>query len=499
MARAQAYHHRSAPVGRLGLALALLLAVALALGHGNGALAADNVLDQQQTSWDGGSHTVITGSQSRAQTFTAGMTGYLDRVSLNLLRNSVFGSPGDLTVAIYATSGGLPTGAALVTTTISQDRVVSYPSYSWVDVYFESPPLVTSGAQYAIVLTIGSSVGDYRWATAGDVYLGGRGAVADGSGWYFPSKSVDANFKTYVVPTVQEQTISFGPLADKTYGDPSFTVSAIASSDLPVSFSAAPSSVCTASGTDGSTVTIVGVGTCTVTAAQAGNPSYHPASNVQRSFTVNPTPLTITANDQTMVLHGPLPTFTASYAGFANGDTAGVVTGLSCTARDPNGNPVSSSTPVGSYPITCSGASAANYAPTYTAGTLAVIYAPAGTSCLGEPGHAILQPVNADGSSVFKAGSTVPLRFRVCDADGVSIGTPGVVHAFALVKASADPNAAVNEPPTSSMPDTAFRWDATSQQWRFNLSTRGLTSGTKYAYVITLNDGTTIAFSFALR
>jgi hypothetical protein len=133
------------------------------------------------------------------------------------------------------------------------------------------------------------------------------------------------------------------------------------------------------------------------------------------------------------------------------------------------------------------------------AGKLAITYAPAGTACLGEPSHAILQPVNADGSSVFKAGSTVPLRFRVCDADGVSIGTPGVVHTFALVKTSADPNAAVNEPLTSSAPDAAFRWDATSQQWGFNLSTKGLKSGTKYAYAITLNDGTTIAFSFTLR
>ena len=33
-------------------------------------------------------------------------------------------------------------------------------------------------------------------------------------------------------------------------------------------------------------------------------------------------------------------------------------------------------------------------------------------SCDGAPGHTILQPINADGSSVFKLGSTVPTKFQ---------------------------------------------------------------------------------------
>ena len=40
-------------------------------------------------------------------------------------------------------------------------------------------------------------------------------------------------------------------------------------------------------------------------------------------------------------------------------------------------------------------------------------------SCSGGPiGNPILQPVNNDGSSTFKQGSTVPLKFRACDANG---------------------------------------------------------------------------------
>ena len=54
--------------------------------------------------------------------------------------------------------------------------------------------------------------------------------------------------------------------------------------------------------------------------------------------------------------------------------------------------------------------------------------------CLGSPGHQVLQPLNIDGTSVVKKGSTVPVKFRVCDANGNSIGTPGVVTNFQLVQ-----------------------------------------------------------------
>jgi len=100
---------------------------------------------------------------------------------------------------------------------------------------------------------------------------------------------------------------------------------------------------------------------------------------------------------------------------------------------------------------------------------------------------------------VNKAGSTVPAKFRVTDANCNSIGTPGVVTAFKLIGQSSDPSAVVNEDVISTTPDTAFRWDPTAQQWIFNISTKGMKAGVKYTYQITLNDGSSIMFSFALR
>jgi hypothetical protein len=92
------------------------------------------------------------------------------------------------------------------------------------------------------------------------------------------------------------QTISFGPLSDRTFGDPDFAVSATASSGLPVSFAA--SGQCTVSG---STVHLTASGSCTITASQTGNANYAAATSVPQTFTINPgqenpgTPLTLTS------------------------------------------------------------------------------------------------------------------------------------------------------------------------------------------------------------
>ena len=79
------------------------------------------------------------------------------------------------------------------------------------------------------------------------------------------------------------QTITFPPLADKTFGDPDFTVSATASSGLTVSFTA--SGQCTVTG---STVHLTAVGSCTITAKQAGDLNYNAASDLPRTFNINP-------------------------------------------------------------------------------------------------------------------------------------------------------------------------------------------------------------------
>jgi hypothetical protein len=121
-------------------------------------------------------------------------------------------------------------------------------------------------------------------------------------------------------------------------------------------------------------------------------------------------------------------------------------------------------------------------------------------SCLGSAGHQILQPVNYDGSSVFKKGSTVPAKFRVCDANNNSIGTAGVVSSFKLIGTyTGTALATVDEAVDSTTPDTAFRWSATDQQWIYNVSTKNMAVNKTYLYEVKLNDGTSIMFMFGLK
>src|SRR4029453_5911458 len=87
------------------------------------------------------------------------------------------------------------------------------------------------------------------------------------------------------------QSITFGALANKTYGTTPFSISATASSGLSVSFASLTPSVCTVTG---ASVTIVLPGTCTIQASQAGNAPYAPALGVNQRFPVSRASQTIT-------------------------------------------------------------------------------------------------------------------------------------------------------------------------------------------------------------
>ena len=235
-----------------------------------------------------------------------------------------------------------------------------------------------------------------------------------------------------------------------------------------------------------------------VNATNAVLANYQTPTLTNGALTVTKAPLAASADSKTKIVNAPSPTLTGSFdtgKGPRNGDAITLSFTTSATQTSP----------VGSYPITpvvnATSAVLANYqAPVLNNGTLTVTYAPAGSSCLGSAGHTILQPINADGTSVFKQGSTVPAKFRVCDANGASIGTAGVVTSFKLYQTiSGTETSSPNEDVVSTTPDTAFRWSSTDQQWIFNINTKPLGANKTYVYRITLNDTTMIQFQFGLR
>ncbi len=107
------------------------------------------------------------------------------------------------------------------------------------------------------------------------------------------NKAGTSNFGlTLSASTLQgTQTISFAALDTVVYGDADFALTATASSGLPVSYLASNDTVVTISG---STVTIVGAGTTTITASQAGDDQYLAAADVSQTLFVRKKALTVT-------------------------------------------------------------------------------------------------------------------------------------------------------------------------------------------------------------
>ena len=88
----------------------------------------------------------------------------------------------------------------------------------------------------------------------------------------------------------EDQTINFGAIPAKTYGDAAFDAAATVSSGLVVSYTTSDSVVATNAA---NMIYITGAGTCEVVAMQSGNVYYHPAANVTNDLVVMQKLLTV--------------------------------------------------------------------------------------------------------------------------------------------------------------------------------------------------------------
>jgi gliding motility-associated-like protein len=159
--------------------------------------------------------------------------------------------------------------------------------------------------------------------------------------------------------------ISFSAIPDKTYGSADFVPGAT-STNTGTSVTYTSSNTAVATIVSGN-IHIVGAGTTTITASQGAGSGYDAAADQQQTLTVNPATLAITVDAQTKVYGTTNPALTASYSGFVNGDTPASLTTpvtLMTTAT--------TSSAVGNYAISASGAVDANYTISYTAGNLAI-------------------------------------------------------------------------------------------------------------------------------
>ncbi|MBB5637749.1 gliding motility-associated-like protein [Pedobacter cryoconitis] len=189
------------------------------------------------------------------------------------------------------------------------------------------------------------------------------------------SGAVNTNYSISYVPG--NLTITTVPLTitvnnqTKTYGAavPALTASytGFVNGDTPISFTTLPTLTTTATAASS-----VAGSPYAITASGAVNTNYT-ISYVPGTLAVTAAPLTITVNNQTKTYGAALPTLTASYTGFVNGDTPVSLTTLPTLTTTAT---AASSVAGSPYAITASGAVSANYTISYVPGILAVTAAP---------------------------------------------------------------------------------------------------------------------------
>ena len=190
----------------------------------------------------------------------------------------------------------------------------------------------------------------------------------------------DASFNITIIPDKEEQTLTLASLPAMTYGDANYTLPESTEEGLTLTWE---SSNATVANISGNTLTVGNAGTATITATQAGNDDYVAFSR-EYTLTVGKAALTITANDCSKVEGEENPELTVSYEGFVNDDDASVLTQQPTVTTE-----TTTASPAGSYPITVSGAEAANYDISYVAGTLTVEEAPLEPTDISQMDNAI--------------------------------------------------------------------------------------------------------------
>jgi hypothetical protein len=170
---------------------------------------AAGTLDQSQANLGAGSlgfGNAFGSVYEAGQSFTAGLSGTLDQVDVDVSRSSGCDPGSGISLAIRTVTDAMPTDTTLASANLPASTI-SFIN-SWVSLSFAAPTEVTEGSQYALVLSAPdascSEDAPYWLAMAGDDPYPRGQAMANGpSGWGTGAvEGFDLAFKTYVAPAV---------------------------------------------------------------------------------------------------------------------------------------------------------------------------------------------------------------------------------------------------------------------------------------------------------
>jgi MBG domain (YGX type) len=290
----------------------------------------------------------------------------------------------------------------------------------------------------------------------------------------------------------------------RTYGaaNPTFTatITGVVNGETIAVVSGSP----TFSGTGPSSTATTVVGDYVITPAVGtlSATNYDFTSFVNGALHITQATLTITATNRSKVFgatytpNTTTPPTDFTVTGLLNIDT---VTSITLTCAGYAAAALPSATPYPVVPSAAMGTGLGNYNIGYVNGQFTIGY---GNCTDGYVNAQIQQPINTDGSSVFKQGNTVPVKFTVCGANGQPISDPAAVFPSAygsvnMINTVRGTVNQVNETNTYDIPDSAFRWS--SDKWIFNISTSNLLKNNTYNFRIYLKDGSFIAFTIGTK
>ena len=239
-------------------------------------------------------------------------------------------------VIVTASSGSITYGGAVPAIT---------PSYSgWLG--GDGPSVLTTAPACTTTATSASGVGTYKTRCSGAAAPNYTFVYADGT--------------ITVTPALVTLT---APSGSMTYGGtvPAITpaYSGWVGGDGPSVLTSAPTCTTTAK-----SASLAGTYSSSCSGAAAANYTF---AYVEGSVTVNPALVTVTASSGSLTYGATAPAITASYSGWANGESPSVLTTAPvCTTA------ATSASPAGTYKTSCSGAVAPNYTFDYVDGSVTV-------------------------------------------------------------------------------------------------------------------------------
>ena len=305
-------------------------------------------------------------------------------ITYTLTASNNGGARGGVTISDTAPTGTTLVGGSnkcpMVTAPASCSTWVTGSSAYW------NLTNVASGGSVAVTFQVTANSGDPTGTVSNTALWSGPGCAA--------AVTCPTNTTTTAV-TAPTPLLITASATTSTYGGATPTVTPVYSPAIGASLMSPPTCVSTITA---STVvgTYAGANTCSGASDPAYTITYAPGTGV-----VSPAPLTVTASSGSFIAGGTPPAITAGYSGFQNHESASsLTTPPTCSTT------ATSSSAVGTYPTTCSGALDPNYTITYVPGsvTVAPVITPSSTVVPPTP----VPPTTPPAGTIPPAGITPP-------------------------------------------------------------------------------------------